>query len=205
MSIGKFYTNFWLLWFIFKLSFKIAFISYNFSSMFWKRTRKLRFWCGVFDVASVLSVNFVTSLSAIYCACPVLCSRQLSQLGRFSLLASSMRVPAWVPISKNVSVNTFSALLKNNPLHFKEKISIIWTFWEFQFSYFCNVTLADFCESPFDTFIPLHSWLLRNCSIDAVVTNLKCAISNLKSVKRRISSKIILRIVDNRLMTNICS
>ena len=119
-----------------------------FVRMLWKRTRKLRFSSGVFDVASVLSVNFVTSLSAIYCACPVLCSRQLSQLGRFSLLASSMRVPAWVPISKNVSVNTFSALIKNNRLHFKEKINILWTFWYFWCSYFCNITLADFCESP---------------------------------------------------------
>ena len=30
-----------------------------------------------------------------------------------------------------------------------------------------------FWVSPPHTFIPLHSWLLRNCSIDAVVTKYK--------------------------------
>ena len=48
----------------------------------------------VFDVASVLSTKFCQADGAIYGACPVLRSSHLSQLGRLSLLASSMRVPA---------------------------------------------------------------------------------------------------------------
>ena len=48
----------------------------------------------VFDVASVLSTKFCQADSAIYGACPVLRCCHLSQLGRLSLLASSMRVPA---------------------------------------------------------------------------------------------------------------
>ena len=48
----------------------------------------------VFDVASVLSTKFCQADGAIYGACPVLWCCHLSQLGRLSLVASSMRVPA---------------------------------------------------------------------------------------------------------------
>ena len=55
---------------------------------------EFHFVLDVFDVASVLSTKFCQADGAIYGACPVLCCCHLSQLGRLSLLASSMRVPA---------------------------------------------------------------------------------------------------------------
>ena len=55
---------------------------------------ELSFVPDVFDVASVLSTKFCQADGAIYGACPVLRCCHLSQLGRLSLLASSMRVPA---------------------------------------------------------------------------------------------------------------
>jgi hypothetical protein len=39
-----------------------------------------------------------------------------------------MRVPAWVPISKNVSVNTFSVYFKNNRVQSKLEIIHFSTF-----------------------------------------------------------------------------